>query len=510
MTYTTWILIFLAVQMIHFLGTWKFYKAAGKNPFFAMIPIYNAFVLMQIIRRPFWWVFLLFIPVINILMLPIIWVETARSFGKRKLEDTWGCILSLGFYLYYLNYTQELSYVKDRSLKPKSKSGEFVSSLLFAVIAATLVHTYVMQPFVIPTASLEKSLLVGDFLFVSKFHYGARVPSTVVSAPMVHDTLPFLKMRSYLKKPQLPYFRLPGFQKIKRGDIVVFNWPADTVQQFFKTPDRKIIKPIDKKSNYVKRCVAIAGDTLEIKNGAVFINGQKSKIPDRAKLQFTYEVITKKPLNTKIIYEKWGVKKGEAYRSGGAYYLNLDSEMAKKIRKNPLIKSIKRFTKPKGIYGNVFPQNKKNPWNIDHYGPIYIPKKGHAIALQENNLSLYKKIIQVYEHHTLLLKQGKIYIDGKLKNTYTFSQNYYWMMGDNRNYSEDSRYWGFVPFDHIVGKPVFIWFSWNSAGKGLDKIRWERLFTTVHGQGKPHSFFVYFVIAMLFYWGYKRYKKRMR
>ena len=509
MNYTGWILTFFIVQIVHFLGTWKLYKAAGKNLWLALIPVYNAVVLMQIIKRPTWWVILLFIPVINILIFPVLWVETARSFGKNTIKDTWACIFTLGFYLYYLNYTQNLQYKKNRSIKPQSKIGEWVSSILFAVIAATLVHTYVMQPYVIPTSSLEKSLLVGDFLFVSKFHYGARMPLTAVAAPMVHDTLPFFKIRSYLNKPQLPYLRLPRFQKIKRNDIVVFNWPTDTVQQFFKTPDRKIIKPIDKKSNYVKRCVAIAGDTLQIIAGDVYINGRKSIMPDRAKIQFTYRIDTHGKLNTRTIYKKYKVRKGEATTYKGKYYLNLDEENAQKIARDPLVKNVKRFfTRPKGVYGNVFPQNTTNHWNIDYYGPIYIPRKGATIPLNKANLPLYKRIIQEYEHHQLTLKEDEIYIDNQKVETYTFAQDYYWMMGDNRHHSEDSRYWGFVPFDHIVGKPVFIWFSWNSEGNGLKKVRWERLFTTIHGEGKPHSFFIYFVALMVIYWGYGQYKKR--
>ena len=269
MTSSEWILFFLALQGVHFLGTWKLYKKAGRKAWEALVPIYNAVVLMQIINRPKWWVFLLFVPVINLLLFPVLWVETSRSFGKNSTVATWLSFLSLGFYLYYLNYMADVAYVTDRNLKPKSALGEWVSSILFAVIAATLVHTYVMQPFTIPTSSLEKSLLVGDFLFVSKFHYGARVPMTPIAAPMVHDTLPLLGIRSYLKKPAIPYLRIPGFQKIKRNDIVVFNWPTDTVQQFFKRPDRKIVKPVDKKSNYVKRCVAIA-ETAWKSEGATF------------------------------------------------------------------------------------------------------------------------------------------------------------------------------------------------------------------------------------------------
>jgi signal peptidase I len=205
MTSSEWILFFFALQGIHFLGTWKLYKKSGRKAWEALVPIYNAVVLMQIINRPKWWVVLLFVPVINLLLFPVLWVETSRSFGKNSTAATWLSFLSLGFYLYYLNYMADVAYVTDRDLKPKSALGEWVSSILFAIIAATLVHTYVMQPYTIPTSSLEKSLLVGDFLFVSKFHYGARVPMTPIAAPMVHDTLPLLGVRSYLKKPAIPY-----------------------------------------------------------------------------------------------------------------------------------------------------------------------------------------------------------------------------------------------------------------------------------------------------------------
>ena len=224
MTFTQWFLFFLVVQVIHFFGTWKLYVAAGHKAWEAAVPVYNAVVLTKIINRHWSWAILLFIPVINVIMLPIFWVETIRSFGKNTTVDTFLVVITLGFYIYYVNYTQDLKHIKDRDLKPKTATGEWISSVLFAVVAATIVHTYVMQPYNIPTSSLEKTLLVGDFLFVSKFHYGARTPMTAVSFPMVHDTIPVIKKRSYLKKPQIPYFRLPGFQKIKRSDIVVFRF----------------------------------------------------------------------------------------------------------------------------------------------------------------------------------------------------------------------------------------------------------------------------------------------
>jgi len=504
-----WIVFILIVQVIHFLGTWKLYKKAGRQSWEALVPIYSAIVLMQIISRPKWWVILLFIPVINLLMFPVVWVETSRSFGKTSSTDTWLSFLTLGFYIYYINYMLDVTHISDRDLKPKSEVGEWVSSIIFAIVAATLVHTYIMQPYTIPTSSLEKSLLVGDFLFVSKFHYGAKAPMTPIAAPMVHDTLPLLGIRSYLKSPQLPYFRIPGFQKIKRNDIVVFNWPADTVTQFFKTPDHKVIKPIDKKSNYVKRCVAIAGDSLEIRDGYIYINGQHSEMPERAKPQFFYTVDTgKQTLSDNSLYNKYHVRRGEAYMTRDRkYVLNMDEENAKSLEKNPIVKSITRNIQPKGEGESVFPSRDLN-WNKDNFGPLYIPEEGKTVSLTRKTLPFYKRIITEYEHNTLSINDKGIFINGKLVTNYTFKQDYYWMMGDNRHNSEDSRYWGYVPFDHVVGKPVFVWFSWDTYGKGFNKVRWERLFTTVHGEGTSTSYFYYFLGVILLYIAFSKYQKR--
>ena len=238
MTAYQWFVFFLIVQLIHGLGTWKLYEKAGRKSWEAFIPVYNAIVLMKIINRPTWWTFLLFIPVINLIMFPVVWIETLRSFGKNTTTDTILGIATFGLYIYYINYTQNVTYIQDRSTVATTKTGDTVSSLLFAIVVATFVHTYFIQPFTIPSASLEKSLLIGDFLFVSKFNYGARTPMTTVAAPMVHDTLPVIHKKSYLyddtnpdswkNKLQLPYFRFPGFEKIENNDIVVFNWPRDT------------------------------------------------------------------------------------------------------------------------------------------------------------------------------------------------------------------------------------------------------------------------------------------
>jgi signal peptidase I len=558
MTLTQWFIFFLVIQAIHGLSTWKLYIKAGRQAWEAFVPVYNAIVLMQIINRPKWWTILLFIPVINLIMFPVLWVETCRSFGKNTYLDTALAILSCGFYVTYINYTQEPTHIKDRSLEPKSSSGEWTSSILFAIIAATLVHTYFMQPFVIPTSSLEKTLLKGDFLLVSKFHYGARLPMTAVAAPMVHDTLPVVNTTSYLKKPQIPYLRIPGFQKIKRNDIVVFNWPADTLFNMYIAADKKYEKPIDKKTNYVKRCVGIAGDSLEIRDGYVFINGKQTVLPDRAKTQFYYTVISKKILSAKYLKEEIGTteynrfyvldkktainryrkianlfkpfpndstkyliefqgdfKPPNDFKATDRYSINMSDEEQKKLRENSNIVSVKRNTKPKGEKDDrpIFPSNKNGVWNGDNMGPIYIPEAGKTVQLNKEVLPLYKDIISEYEGNKLSTDGHDIYINGKIATSYTFKQDYYWMMGDNRQNSLDARYWGYVPFDHVVGKPVFVWMSISGVELGLKNFKnWvfnkERIFTTVGGSGKPVSYLPYFLILLVIWQGYKFYKKK--
>ena len=510
MTMIQWFIFFLIVQVIHFSGTWKLYVKAGRKPWEAIIPVYNAIVLLKILKRPTWWVILLFIPIINLLMFPVIWIETVRSFGKYKTIDSVLAVITLGFYIYYLNYIADVNYVAERSLKSRTEVGEWVSSIVFAIVAATLVHTYFMQPYTIPTSSLEKSLLVGDFLFVSKFHYGARTPMTVIAAPMVHDSLPLMKAKSYLKTPHLPYFRLPGFEKIKRNEIVVFNWPVDSVRFFRDHSNIHIDKPIDKKSNYVKRCVGIPGDSLEIREGYIYINGEKTVLPDRALTQYMHKVETDGQQISPAVLKRYNVTEGGFY--GDHYLLNLTDENAIKLKSNPLVKRVTKLLSPKGEYEkSVFPHNSQYAWSIDNYGPIYIPEAGKTVALNAKSLPFYKRIIEVYENNNLTISGDEIFINGKLATTYTFKQDYYWMMGDNRHNSEDARYWGYVPFDHVVGKPVFIWFSWDSNGEGIaQKIRWERVFTTVHGSGKPVSYLYYFLGALALWYAFSFFRKRKK
>ena len=511
MTLYQWFIFFLGVQLIHYLGTWKLYEKAGRKGWEAGIPIYNSIILMKIINRPTWWTFLLFVPVINLIMFPIVWVETLRSFGKNSTLDTFLGIITCGFYIYYINYTQNVTYISDRSTIATSKTGDTVSSLLFAVIVATFVHTYFIQPFTIPTSSLEKSLLVGDFLFVSKYNYGARVPMTTIAAPMVHDTLPIINTKSYNKWPQLPYFRFPGFEKIKNNDIVVFNWPVDTVVKFFDRSGVKADKPIDKKSNYVKRCLGIPGDSLSIKDGIVYVNSKVLILPERAKPQFSYKVAV--DVNNTIDFESL-IKEltiTDRFRINNTrdtlYFSALPASSVERFQKIPGIKSVTRIIS-KESDKTIFPYTKD--WNVDNFGPIYIPQEGKSVSINLGNLPFYSRIITEYEGNKLEIKGSDIYINDKKVTTYTFKQNYYWMMGDNRHNSEDSRFWGYVPEDHIVGKPIFIWMSWDSNGKGImNKIRWERLFTTVSGEGQPQSYFKYFLILLAAYFvGEYFWKKR--
>lgn len=563
MTFIEWFIFFLVIQVIHFAGTWKLYLRANRKAWEAAIPIYNAVILMKIINRPKWWVILLFIPVINQLMFPIVWIETARSFGFNKRKDTALVLLTLGFYLFFINYATNSTYKINRSLKPRTALGEWVSSIAFAIIAATLVHTYVMQPYTIPTSSLEKTLLVGDYLFVSKFHYGARVPTTTIATPMLHDSIPTAiisekNTKSYLNKPLLPYVRIPGFQKIKRNDIVVFNWPVDTLVHWMDPSKGTDFKPLDKKTNYVKRCVGIAGDTLEVRDGYVYINGKQNILPDRAKLQFYNKVYSEKGLSTQKLlrytdkeferkfvinftsqnqFEKvmrYATNNPEKIKDNqfiittsdegvpqwiiNGYRLdikeistkirkaNITDEIAAKLRKDSEVDSVVKVINPKGNKGNnMFPQTTNLSWNTDNYGPIYIPKKGTTVPLNMNSIPFYERIIGDYENNELEVIGEHIFVNGKKSTSYTFKQDYYWMMGDNRQNSLDARSWGYVPFDHVVGKPVLIWFSINEG-----KIRWERLFTTVGGNGEPVSYLMYFLIAVAGYIGYSFLRKNKK
>ncbi|QIE58196.1 signal peptidase I [Rasiella rasia] len=520
MSWTSWLLFILIVQVIHFLGTWKLYVKAGRKAWEAGVPVYNAVVLMKIINRPWWWTILLFIPIVNLIMFPVVWVETLRSFGRNSALDTALGILTFGLYIYYINYTQDVTHIADRSLKPRTSAGEWVSSILFAVVAATIVHTYVMQPFTIPTSSLEKTLLVGDFLFVSKFHYGARVPITPLAFPMVHDTIPVVRTKSYISSPEVPYFRLPGFQKIKRNDIVVFSWPIDEFENIGPPPSGYAYKPIDKKSNYVKRCVGIPGDSLSIKNGSVYINGEPLELNDRARLQFGYQVLTNKPLNLEFVKDRYDIS--DIYplnQERTAYLFHATDAALEKFRNYPdVVKVVAMSEIDSGYDQNVFPHDAQYAFNNNFFGPIYIPEAGKTVAITAESIPFYKRILEVYEGSEMgldnkITQNGtQVLLNGQPITEYTFKMDYYWMMGDNRNNSQDARTWGYVPFNHVVGKPVFVWASFDNTNRGVFnwKPRWDRFFTTVGGNGETVSYFKFFLIALVGLFGFNYFRKKRK
>jgi len=560
MSFIEWIYFFLIYNGLIFAGSQKLFRLAGVPGWHSIIPFYNIIKHLDIIQRPRWWIILVFIPVINLLMIPVVWVEFIKRFNHNSKIDRILVILTLGFYFFYISYVSS----KTKLVKEISFSGfeRSIGSFIFAIVIATIVHNYFLQPFVIPTGSLEKTLRVGDFLLVSKFHYGARVPSTIVTLPMVHDTIPIIKTRSYLKSPQLPYIRIPGFQEIKNNDIVVFNWPADTVRKFF-VKEKGVIKPRDKKSNYVKRALGIPGDTIEIKDGIIFINGKKNVLPDRAKPIFTYNIRSEKGVSSNKLKEigiegfirKFIIKNltPRSYEEISNYILSISNtndneylvytddsgiplsiirdnnitiselidstreisltyEDAFKIENSNLFDTIYRVTQSKGVSNlNFFPNNNNFKWNNDYLGPIYIPKKGDQIDLSLDNLPLYKKIIKDYEFNDIEISNGRIIINSKEQDSYIFKQDYYWMMGDNRYNSEDSRVWGFVPFDHVLGKPVFIWMSIDGLFNGIQnwKFRWDRIFTTIGLDGEPRSYLPHFIL-FIFLWKLNAFIKRRK
>ncbi len=466
-------------------------------------------------------------------------------------------LLGLADYFYWNNINWTFWKKRPEVTNDMSKATEATGALVFAIVGATLIHTFVIQPFTIPTSSMEKTMLVDDFLFVSKFHYGPYVPNTPVSVPFMHNTLWGSQTKSYNDGVQLGYHRMPGLTTVKNNDIVVFNFPKD---QMFKD------MPFDKKTHYVKRCIGIAGDSLEIKNQIVHINGKPQALEDRAKQQFGYIVKSTKPLSLEFLIENDITDAHRYYRvafqsNEQLNYFQRHSEIRGRMRPVPnkdnvfevtttlrgidpnyfkqvgvkyapvgkkeifatlsdesmaalkampgLIVSITptemdQFQKGK----NLFPEGEDHGWDLDNFGPIYIPEMGKTVELNMESLPFYKDVIVDYEGNTLKTKNNEIFINGKLSTSYTFKMNYYWMMGDNRHNSADSRYWGFVPENHIVGKPIFNWLSTDPYESWLNpfkKIRWNRMFTVIHGEGKPTSYFFYFLAIVL---GWNIWKRR--
>ncbi|GEP93436.1 signal peptidase I [Chitinophaga terrae (ex Kim and Jung 2007)] len=390
---------------------------------------------------------------------------------------------------------------KNKDNQPKKKKSvarEWLDAGIFAIVAATLIRTFIFEAYTIPTPSMEKTLLVNDFLFVSKISYGPRIPMTPLAVPFVHHTMPFTKStKAYSEAIKWKYRRLPGFSDIKRYDVVVFNFPeGDSVALGTDEPSyynlvrhmgweathnsyKIITRPVDKRENYIKRCMAQAGDTIKIINGAVYVNGQAAPVPPGSQHKYIVET-TGDPINPSRL-EELGVSSVESFVMGNNRYVyNMTPEAAAAVAElKPVVKSVSVYvdSEASAMFDSVavFPHDTAHfKWTEENFGPLYIPKKGVTVKLDDSNIALYERVIRVYEGNTLERKDGKIIINGQPADSYTFKMNYYWMMGDNRNNSLDSRFWGFVPEDHIVGKAWLIWMSYGEGG-----IRWSRIFKSI-------------------------------
>jgi signal peptidase I len=406
--------------------------------------------------------------IISFILATIIWCVFVYS-----IEGEWLYFVPLiaGDILFWETISWQFWKKKEKKKsKSKSEFRSWIDAIGFAIIAATILRTFLIEAYTIPTSSMEKSMLIGDFLFVSKVAYGPRVPMTPIAVPLVHHTVPFFGIKSYSESLKFPYHRMKGLGKIKRNDCVVFNWPAE-----------KLGRPIDKKENYVKRCVGIPGDILELTESELIVNGTAQELFKGVKNQWHYKLKTNGTgLNPNILREKYDITEGGRGRNRNEYNLSLTNENRDALASFSNISSIKRKVEKKGVFANyIFPHNENYAWNIDNFGPIKIPEAGAKVDLTITNLLIYKDIIERYENNKLEIIDNQIYINDKLSENYVFKMNYYWMMGDNRHNSADSRFWGFVPENHIVGKALFIWMSWDKNAKGLKKVRWNRLFTSV-------------------------------
>ena len=388
----------------------------------------------------------------------------------------------------------------DAPKKVKSKSREWADAIIFAVVAATLIRVFFIEAYVIPSGSMERSMLIGDYLFVSKLNYGARVPMTPVAFPFAHHTLPLTKYtKAYWEGVQWKYRRLPGLQEIKRNDVVVFNYPeGDTVAlenqeasyyELLRHMGRQAVyaqytitsRPVDKRENFIKRCIGISGDTLAIRDGLVFVNGKAVPLPNTG--QTDYLVTFKNSDINFSVFEELGfvIKNDIVAVAQNTYQFTGSPAMMDKVKAMDFVASVTNRNAGKAEQDlDIYPHDPKNHSNMDNLGPLIVPKKGWTIKLDSTNMLRYARSIRIYEGNKLEQKGEVILINGTPATTYTFKMNYYWMMGDNRHNSADSRYWSFVPEDHIVGKALFIWMSYDNEASFFHKIRWSRLFRLIH------------------------------
>ena len=593
--------IFLALVLSSFFGLSKLFLKSGIDSWKAFVPIYNFYLLAKLLNKPSWWCLIMIVPGVNIIMYGVYGFNVARAFNKPSNQDLlFASILPYIFFV-KLGYDDTAKFVglSKFEIEPSKLIKNWVDPIIFAVIAASIIRGYFIEAFTIPTSSLEKSLMVGDFLFVNKFAYGPKIPQTPLSFPFAHHTLPFSETKkSYLEWIKLPYFRLPGFGSVKNNDIVVFNYPdGDTVaigdqnssyyeltrqlsylikredlnnSQVSKSDDfyyskaweymnnsknvfpwsnkpivEIVARPPDKREHYVKRCVGIAGDKFEVRNSDIYINDTLQAMPKKAQHYFLVKCSSRVfgeesnssngriSLTNSALLDKLDIYASEVSveaisKDTIVYKLNMPADVAADVKKIPDVVSVIRKAEQKGFREfTVFPHNNSYAWNNDFFGPLIIPKAGMTLPIDTHNLCLYKKILDTYDDgiHQVISQNGQVLYDQKPISSYKFKQDYYFMMGDNRHNSADSRSWGMVPYDHIVGSPFFVWFSMKYSennpvsGKSVisslfknskdGKFRWERFLCYVD-DGNLHSIKIPFILSVLGIWGINKWNNRRK
>ena len=529
-------MIFFLVVLIYAvgirIGTYKLFEKRGIPGWKAFVPVMCSIEWQKLVGKPTWWTAWLFVPGVNLFYWAGQLTRMSTAFGRSSFLDHFLAVMAAPIYWPWLAYNDKIVYISPTGLKPNQKPlpkgivREWTDALIFALVAAYLLRMFVFEAYTIPTPSMEKTLLVGDFLFVSKFHYGARIPQTPLALPLLHHSLPGSTTQSYLEWIKLPYMKLPALQKVKRYDMVVFNFPAgdtvalqkqertyydlvreaelelkmegnttanpiDRVKEKYNTEIKA--RPVDKRENYIKRCVGVPGDKIEVRSGVLYVNDQKAYEPENIYLPYVLSLNDSFVLTNEGIQEMIDENDGDfmGMQAHGNIVVRFTKEAIVNLRGIRWIKSITPYViephRNVDSIADIFPNNLKYyRWNIDNFGPVTLPSKGAKLILNDSTINQYKRLIEIYEVNKLEQKDGKIYINGKETTEYTCKLNYYWMMGDNRHNSADSRFWGFVPEDHIVGKAWFIWFSWNTKGKDLlHKIRWNRLLTNIHSKWAP-------------------------
>ncbi len=510
-------ILLIAYFIVLLASLWKLFQKAGKPAWAAFVPGYNILVWLKISGKPWWWIVLFLVPGVNLLMFLIMNVNISIVLGKRSFKEHVLMTFLPWWKVPATIFAEKNSYVGPIPAEKRKRGllGQWGDAILFAVIVATVFRTYTFEAFTIPTPSMEKSLLVGDYLFVSKLSYGPRLPMTPMTFPFTHHTMPFTASTpSFVNWFSMKYRRLPGFGRPQRGDAVVFNFPeGDTVVANFQNqsyyqlvrdhgrakihdPNHRmlnmvegrvrqvptggiLVRPLDKRENYIKRCVAIAGDSLEVRDGQLYVNGTASPLPPGGQMAYAFQL--SEPFSERRLKEQYDISPDDVSRAqDGTVYIPLTDAAAEKLKGFNNVVSMTRQNNPRGHSNNYnvlpyFPNHPDYDWSEDNFGPIWIPKEGVTIQLDLKNLPLYRRIISLYEGNDLEVKDGTILINGQVASTYTFQQDYYWLMGDNRHRSQDSRFWGFVPHDHVVGKAVLIWFTKDP----YTGIRWKRLFSRV-------------------------------